>query len=197
MNSINTLIKPLITLIVLINQIHSESIASVSLNELTFDKLINKFPVSLVKFDVAFPYGEKYDIFKNLARDLVGSSDLMLAEVGVKDYGDKENEALADRYKVDKSNFPVLKLFVRGKNQPIDFPNSKEFTEENIKQFIRENAPKLYMGLPGCLEMFDKLARIYVSRSHDKRLELLSEAELYLDDLVGEEVCNYYNILVS
>ena len=33
------------------------------LDVLSFDKVISKFPVSLVKFDIAYPYGDKHDQF--------------------------------------------------------------------------------------------------------------------------------------
>ena len=33
------------------------------LDVLSFDKIVDKFQASLVKFDVPFPYGDKQDVF--------------------------------------------------------------------------------------------------------------------------------------
>lgn len=45
------------------------------------------------------------------------AADLLVAEVGVKDYGEKENSDLAERFKIDKEQFPVVKLFIKGEFQ--------------------------------------------------------------------------------
>lgn len=52
---------------------------------------------------------------------------------------------------------PIL-LFCAGK-EPVDFQETTEegFTSDNLIQFIRTNSGK-YVGLPGCLEAFDKIA---------------------------------------
>lgn len=65
-------------------------------------------------------------------------NDLLIAEVGVKDYGDKDNADLADRYGIKKDDFPVVKLFVKGKKDPLTF--SGDFKAENIQKFIRLNS---------------------------------------------------------
>jgi hypothetical protein len=56
----------------------------------------------------------------------------------VKDYGDKDNEDLAKRYGVNKDDYPVVKLFVQGKD-PITFvaKDDNQFTADNLKRFIR------------------------------------------------------------
>lgn len=72
--------------------------ACVQLSDYTFDKILNKFPVTMVKFDVAFPYGDKHEAFAAVAKDMVNLDDALAAEVPVKDYGEKDNEELAKRY---------------------------------------------------------------------------------------------------
>jgi len=67
------------------------------LDELTFDKMINSFPASLVKFDVAYPYGDKHEEFAKVAVDGAETKGLFVGEVGIKDYGDKDNEELGKR----------------------------------------------------------------------------------------------------
>jgi endoplasmic reticulum protein 29 len=82
--------------------------------------------------------------------------DLLVAEVGIKDYGDYENAELAKRFNVKKEDFPVLKLFLQNSDEPIDYV-SKDFKADAIKKFIRSKSG-VYIGLPGCLESFDGIA---------------------------------------
>ena len=83
--------------------------------------MLSKFKASVVKFDVAYPYGEKHDQFGKLSESLASNPDILVADVGVKDYGDKENVDLAQRYKVAKEDYPVLFLFISGQTEPIRY----------------------------------------------------------------------------
>ncbi|KAK3908947.1 Endoplasmic reticulum resident protein 29 [Frankliniella fusca] len=141
-------------------------------------QVTGKFPVSIVKFDVAYPYGPKHDAFNKMAESAKSAPDVLVAEVGIKDYGDKENSDLAERFKIDKEQYPVVKLFVEGKD-PIDFKESTDegFTADNLIRFIRANSGK-YIGLPGCLEEFDKIAsKFNAAKKENERKEYLREAQ--------------------
>ncbi|XP_068232793.1 endoplasmic reticulum resident protein 29 [Palaemon carinicauda] len=145
------------------------------LDSWTFDKIIPKFKAAIVKFDIAYPYGKKHDEYTRLSAAGRGSPDLLVAEVGIKDYGDNENMDLAERFGVVKDDFPVVKLFIAGKEDPIDFDG--EFNEENLKMFIRRHS-EIYIGLEGCLEVFDRIAdKFMVSNNVKERRELLRKAE--------------------
>lgn len=74
-----------------------------------------------MKFDVAYPYGDKHEQFGKLSNALTSNSDILVAEVGVKDYGDKENVNLAEKYKIVKEDYPVLLLFLEGNPEPIRY----------------------------------------------------------------------------
>ena len=57
-----------------------------------------------------------------------------------------------------------------GKN-PVDFKETTDegFNSDNLIQFIRTNSGK-YVGLPGCLEEFDKIAsKFSASTDENKR----------------------------
>lgn len=73
--------------------------------------MVGKFGSSLIKFDVQYPYGEKHDEFVAIAKTLKNSLDLLVAEVGVQDYGENENKDVIDRFGIKKEDFPVLALF--------------------------------------------------------------------------------------
>lgn len=123
-------------------------------------QVTSKFAASLVKFDVAYPYGPKHEEFLKVAEAAQLTDDLLVAEVGVKDYGDKDNSDLADKFKVAKEDFPVVKLFVRGRADPLSFTG--EFTADELKKFVRGHS-EVYIGLPGCLEAFDQLAKQFAA----------------------------------
>lgn len=75
----------------------------------------------MVKFDVAYPYGDKHEQFGKLSATLTSNPNILVAEVGVKDYGDKENVNLAEKYKVVKEDYPVVFLFLQGNPEPIRY----------------------------------------------------------------------------
>lgn len=87
--------------------------------------MVSKFKASVVKFDVAYPYGEKHEQFEKLSEALAFNPDILVATVGVKDYGEKENLDLAQKYKVAKENYPVVLLFTEGSRNPTKFQVSQ------------------------------------------------------------------------
>lgn len=99
---------------------------------------MSKFKATIVKFDIQYPYGDKQDEYGKLAQSLKGTDDVLVAEVGVQDYGDMENKDLADKFSVKKDDFPVVKLFLNGDlENPIQYPSDADFTADNLKQFVR------------------------------------------------------------
>ncbi|KRT81122.1 hypothetical protein AMK59_5402 [Oryctes borbonicus] len=148
----------------------------VSLDEFNFEKIITKFKAVLVKFDIAYPYGDKHETFTKFAEEIISNKDFILAEVGVKDYGEKENEALAKKYGIKgKDDLPAVKLFLGSTTENINNFTATDFTVNNLRNFVRDNAD-MYIGLPGCLEHFDKLAVEFVnSPNKDEKLKEVTE----------------------
>lgn len=85
-------------------------------------------------------FGEKYDAFKKFAESAANTKDLLIAEIPVTDYGEKENDQLAQEYNVVKADFPAYKLFLKGKSTPIDYTGDK--TEDDLKRFLSKNSSK-------------------------------------------------------
>ncbi|XP_012273119.1 endoplasmic reticulum resident protein 29 [Orussus abietinus] len=160
----------------------------VPLDSYSFDKVISKFKAALVKFDVAFPYGEKHEQFGKIAAATKDSPDLLVAEVGIKDYGNKDNSDLAKRYDIKKENFPAVRLFLQGKTEPLKFIAEKDedFNANNIKRFVRAKTD-IYLGLPGCIEQLDKLAEEFKTANEKDRKEILNRAKIYEQTLPEEQ----------
>lgn len=129
----------------------------------------------MIKFDVAYPYGKKHEEFTKLSAAGRGSPELLVAEVGVKDYGDMENTDLAERFEVKKEDFPKVMLFVAGKEEPLVYEG--DFKAEEMKKFIRRNSG-IYIGLEGCLETFDRIVdKFMISEDFAAKKQLLRDAE--------------------
>ncbi|GAB1600668.1 endoplasmic reticulum resident protein 29-like [Argonauta hians] len=148
---------------------------SVSLNSGVFDKIISKYKAALVKFDETYPYGEKQEEFKKVAQSSFVQKDLLIAEVQIADWGEKVNLDLGTRFNVKKKDFPVYKLFLQGQKEPIDYTGNTKDSAEIIR-FVTKNSD-LWLGMPGCLEEYDTLAKKFVRASTEERQKILSEAE--------------------
>lgn len=135
--------------------------------------------MAFVKFDVMYPYGEKHDGFGQFAKDLAATPDLLVGEVGVQDYGEKENEDLAKRFDIKKEDFPVALLFKGSTDSPVRFDtkDDKEWSADNLKAFVRKNT-NIHILLDKCIESFDKLAQKLVA-TEDKAIQtkVLDEAK--------------------
>lgn len=128
-----------------------------------------------MKFDVAYPYGEKHEEFSKVAELTRGVQDLLIAEVNVKDYGEKDNSDLAEKYEVKLKDFPVLKLFRKGIKEVLTYTG--EFKSDEITSFIRSNTG-VYVGLPGCIEQFDALATEFIkAKDKEQREELITQGK--------------------
>ncbi|XP_055618843.1 protein windbeutel isoform X2 [Toxorhynchites rutilus septentrionalis] len=150
----------------------------VDLDGLNFDKVVKRFQYSLVKFDVAFPYGDKHEAFTYFAKENSEHLDhLLFALVGIKDYGEKENADLGKRFNV-KEAFPDIKLFNNDSlNNFIDYPENLPVTVYNLREFISSNTD-LYIGLPGCLKEIDELAaKFALSSNAEEMSQILSQIE--------------------
>uniref|UniRef100_A0A1L8DUC0 Putative erp29 n=1 Tax=Nyssomyia neivai TaxID=330878 RepID=A0A1L8DUC0_9DIPT len=162
----------------------------VELDEITFDKLISRFPVALVKFDVAYPYGDKHEAFSTFAQDVASVDDLLVALVGVKDYGEKDNAELGKKFNAEEKDFPAIRLFKRDNPEEwISYPADQPITADSLKTFVRDNT-NLYIGLTGCLQEFDELAVRFMQalkKGEKEAQEILKETQVEEKKFNGEE----------
>lgn len=84
---------------------------------------------------------------------------------------------------MSKKEWPALKLFVKGEDEPFTKKSSEVWNVNEIKKFIKEHS-NLYLGLAGCLENFDKFAAEFVVATNKE--EILKKAEENLESLESE-----------
>lgn len=159
----------------------------VDLDEMNFDKTIVRFPYALVKLDIAFPYGEKHEAFAEFSKAAhLVTDDLLVATVGIKDYGELENKALGERYQVDEKKFPGIFLFKGKVDDYVQFPAHLDVTLDNLKSFVSSNT-ELYIGRDGCLKEFNDAVRQYANQEDARQLELLEQLQQWQQQLQRPE----------
>jgi len=145
------------------------------LDSLTFDKITNSFKYTLVKFDTAYPYGDKHDEFKKVSNKASSNPDLCIAEVNINEYGDKENQDLAARFNIDDKAYPHYRLFKKSENlenqanEPDPFATwtimenvDKDWKELDIVMFLRKN--NVWVGMPFCTERMDQFSALFMKQ---------------------------------
>lgn len=149
----------------LISAATADNLGVVLLDEIIFDKVVSRFPVALVKFDSAFPYGTKHDEYSRFAKEQnVLVKDLVIADVHAKDYGDKDNWSLLKRFRIDEKDLPTILLIKSADlSKWTRYPVDQDVTVDKLKTFIRRNT-NLYIGLSGCIEEFDNIAATFMEK---------------------------------
>ena len=55
----------------------------------------------------------------------------------------EQNKELAERYKANKDDFPVYKLFLQGHTDPIDYTGNKKSSDDIIRFIVAESGNSL------------------------------------------------------
>jgi endoplasmic reticulum protein 29 len=87
------------------------------------------------------------------------SADLLVADVGVSEYGDKDNSDITERYAIKTEDFPVYRLWLKGKNSmadPILYKDDKK--QDAFLRFAQKEA-NVWVGMPGQMKAFDEIAK--------------------------------------
>ena len=137
----------------------------IPLDSFTFDKIVDGNRDVLVKFDNEYPYvpstttvtiqpvscprsGKTEQEFKKLAAtvSVLTGTRFLLAGVGVQRSGTKDNDDLRERFRLNRDEFPVFKLFKKGGKKPIHYHGG--ITYNTLITFLKSEIG-LYIALPG------------------------------------------------
>jgi len=129
------------------------------LDNTTFDRIIDGTKSVFVRFDKEYSYGDEHDAWKDFAKKVGESSaDMLVCDVGVSEYGEKENADLSDRYSIKTEDFPSYRLWLKGKAtaEPVVFKGDKK--SDAFLRFAQAEAG-VWVGLPGQVKEMDELAK--------------------------------------
>eukprot|EP00325_Prymnesiales_sp_UTEX-LB-985_P035290 CAMPEP_0174719864 /NCGR_PEP_ID=MMETSP1094-20130205/32176_1 /TAXON_ID=156173 /ORGANISM="Chrysochromulina brevifilum, Strain UTEX LB 985" /LENGTH=236 /DNA_ID=CAMNT_0015920255 /DNA_START=27 /DNA_END=737 /DNA_ORIENTATION=- len=145
------------------------------LDNTTFDRIVDGTKTVFVRFDKEYSYGDEHDAWKELAAKVGDSSaDMLCADVGVSEYGDKDNSDISERYSIKSEDFPQYRLWLKGSAHsatPVSYSGDKKY--DAFLRFLQEKA-SVWIGLPGQIKVFDELAKTFASGN---KAALLKEAE--------------------
>jgi endoplasmic reticulum protein 29 len=120
------------------------------LDNITFDRLIDGSRPVFVRFDKEYSYGEKHEAWKDFAKTVGESSaPLLSCDVGVSEYGDKDNADLAERFGISGQDFPQFRLWTKGSPsivEPLKYTGA--IKADGLLRFVQEKAG-VWVGLPG------------------------------------------------
>jgi len=139
------------------------------LDRLSFGKVVDKFNFTLVKFDEFYPVGNHHTQFGQLAKEVIDIDDIMIAQVQVKDYGEKTNSDLAKSLGVipEKSSLPTTILYKRGKETG---RFTGEYTVDDLQLWISMTS-EVYIQRWGCYRHFDVMASRFMAEGTEPARE--------------------------
>ncbi|GCB69176.1 endoplasmic reticulum resident protein 29-like [Scyliorhinus torazame] len=160
-------------------------------------QVIPKQKYVLVKIDTQYPYGEKQDEFKKLAENSASSKELLVAEVGISDYGEKENSELGMKYKVEKDEYPAYLLFTNGDlENPVRYTG--EIKQDAIQQWLKNR--NVWVGMLGCLEEFDSLAAEFRgTNAQEERHKIMEKVKAMVQEVPesDQKLAEQYHKIMS
>ncbi len=117
----------------------------VILDSYSFNKTIEAFPFSLIKFDTFDPSEDpKHESFGILAKELTEQPKILIAEVRIRGYGHPENHDLGERFGLNQGMLPELMLFAKKKSpgKKIEFQVTRygdEVDLDHLRRFLQGN----------------------------------------------------------
>jgi len=129
------------------------------LDNTTFDRIVDGSRSVMVRFDKEYSYGDEHDAWKSFAGKVGDSSaDMLVCDVGVSEYGDKDNSDIAEKFSIKSDAFPQYRLWKKGSKEPLVYKGDKK--EDAFLRFAQAEAD-IWVGLTGQLKEFDALAKAF------------------------------------
>jgi len=167
------------------------------LDNTTFDRLVDGSRNIFVRFDKEYSYGDEHDAWKDFAKTVGESSaDVLVCDVGVSEYGDKDNSDISDRFAIKSDDFPQYRFWSKGSKSstdPIVYSSDKK--KDDFLRFIQEKAG-VWIGLPGQVKEMDALAKEFMKAS-DKAAVATKAGALKVDDKDAEAAKYYVKVMTK
>jgi len=151
----------------------------------------------LLKVDKTYPFGETEDAFKAFARRLgelsePASKGLLVAEVHVQNYGERDNDDVRERLGVVEAELPAFFLYQSGQVPAADGPGPAarfegEVTADSLAAFVRRQLGVRLAG-PGTLPAMESLAEAFLgAETSESRGAVLARAEAAAGGFAGDD----------
>ncbi|UJR20915.1 hypothetical protein I4U23_024024 [Adineta vaga] len=138
---------------------------TITIDNLTFDKILSRFDAVLVKFDDKFPFGTLQDDFKALVESSIKAKDFAIAEIPVTDRDEQENFHFALDFDAMKPDFPVYMLFMKDRSKRIRYVGDRSMND--LRRFLLRHLD-IWIGLTGTVEALDRMGREFYDATRDK-----------------------------
>jgi endoplasmic reticulum protein 29 len=160
------------------------------LDNATFDRIVDGSRNVIVRFDKEYSYGDEHDAWKGFAKTVADSSaDVLVCDVGVSEYGDKDNSDIAERFSIDSADFPQYRFWSKSSTDPIKYTGEKK--QDDFLRFLQEKAG-VWIGLPGQVKELDALAKEFIKASDKAAVVKKAEAAAKSVDSKDADAAKYY-----
>lgn len=163
------------------------------LDNTTFDRLVDGSRHIMVRFDKEYSYGDEHDAWKDFAKTVGESSaDVLICDVGVSEYGDKDNSDLSDRFSIKSDDFPAYRFWAKGSSSsadPVVYSSAKK--KDDFLRFIQEKAGA-WIGLAGQVKEMDMLAKEFLKSSDKAAVAKKAEEAAKAVDAKDADSAKYY-----
>jgi len=161
-----------------------------SLDEYTFDRIVDGSRATLVKFDGKWATSAQ---FEQTALEIGKAGSLLVAEVEVEEFEQPDgqvhsfNSNLRDRYGILPAHYPAFLLFKKGQvNQPKAFQGNMTVS---FREWLRIEGG-VYFGTEAVLKAIDEVARKFMAASDDAKSAIIEEAKavaMKMGDMESEQ----------
>jgi len=120
------------------------------------------------------------------------SADVLVCDVGVSEYGDKDNSDISDKYSIKNEDFPQYRFWPKGTSSasdPIVYGSAKK--KDDFLRFIQEKAGA-WIGLAGQVKAMDALAKEFIAASDKAAVAKKAEAAAKDVDTKDADSAKYY-----
>jgi len=167
------------------------------LDNTTFDRLVDGSRNVFVRFDKEYSYGDEHDAWKEFAKTVGESSaDVLICDVGVSEYGDKDNSDISERFSIKSDDFPQYRFWGKGKassTDPVSYSADKK--KDDFLRFIQEKAGA-WIGLAGQVKEMDILAKEFMTAS-DKAAVAKKAAAVEVDEKDADAAKYYVKVMTK
>merc|ERR1712216_71832 len=137
--------------------------------------------------------GDAWKDFANKVGD--SAAEMLVADVGVSEYGDKDNSDISERYSIKNDDFPQYRLWLKGTGStgtPESYKGDKK--SDAFLRFVQEKAG-VWVGLPGQVATLDALAKEFATGDKDAVLKKVEAAVKALDEKDAESGKYYAKVM--